>query len=129
MKIINFLIESLETFFIQTNEHKPLVIGFILLELLSLTTSIMAMIYQNKLKKNNIWKEVIKHLQILGIILFGNIIDKFIIQQGSSTSNILILYYIGDLSIRILDNSTILGVPVPERVYSLIKKISNNTSK
>lgn len=129
MKIINFLIESLETFFIQTNEHKPLVIGFILLELLSLTTSIMAMIYQNKLKKNNIWKEVIKHLQILGIILFGNIIDKFIIQQGSSTSNILILYYIGHLSIRILDNSTILGVPVPERVYSLIKKISNNTSK
>ena len=85
MKIINFLIESLETFFIQTNEHKPLVIGFILIELLSLTTSIMAMIYQNKLKKNNIWKEVIKHLQILGIILFGNIIDKFIIQQGSST--------------------------------------------
>ena len=129
MKTINLVFDYIKVFFIQTNGHNPLVIGFILLEVLSLTTSIMAIIYQNKLKKKDLLKEVFKHFQILVIIIFGNTIDEFIIQQGNNTSNILVLYYVGHLSVRILDNSSNLGVPVPERVYSLIRKFSNKLVK
>lgn len=129
MNLINLAFEGLKALFDHTNGYNQMVIGFLLLEVLSLTTSIMAIIYQNKLKKNDILKEVFKHFQILVIIIFGKTIDIFIIQQGSNTLNLLILYYVGNLSIRILDNSAILGVPVPERVYSLIRKFSNKSVK
>lgn len=129
MNLINLTFEGLKALFDHTNGYNQMVIGFLLLEVLSLTTSIMAIIYQNKLKKNDILKEVFKHFQILVIIIFGKTIDIFIIQQGSNTLNLLILYYVGNLSIRILDNSAILGVPVPERVYSLIRKFSNKSMK
>ena len=129
MKTINLVFDYIKVFFIQTNGHNPLVIGFILLEVLSLMTSIMVIVYQNKKGKNEILKEVFKHFQILIIIILGNTIDKFIIQQGDNTSNILVLYYVGHLSVRILDNSSNLGVPVPERVYSLIRKFSNKPVK
>ena len=129
MNLINLAFEGLKALFDHTNGYNQMVIGFLLLEVLSLTTSIMAIIYQNKLKKNDILKEVFKHFQILVIIIFGNTIDEFIIQQGSNTLNLLILYYVGNLSLRILDNSAILGVPVPERVYSLIRKFSNKSVK
>lgn len=129
MNLINLAFEGLKALFDHTNGYNQMVIGFLLLEVLSLTTSIMAIIYQNKLKKNDILKEVFKHFQILVIIIFGKTIDIFIIQQGSNTLNLLILYYVGNLSIRILDNSAILGVPVPERVYSLIRKFSNKSMK
>ena len=129
MNLINLAFEGLKALFDQMNGYNPMIIGFLLLEVLSLTTSIMAIIYQNKLKKKDILKEVFKHFQILVIIIFGNTIDEFIIQQGSNTLNLLILYYVGNLSLRILDNSAILGVPVPERVYSLIRKFSNKSVK
>lgn len=129
MNLINLAFEGLKALFDHTNGYNQMVIGFLLLEVLSLTTSIMAIIYQNKLKKNDILKEVFKHFQILVIIIFGKTIDIFIIQQGNNTLNLLILYYVGNLSLRILDNSAILGVPVPERVYSLIRKFSNKPVK
>ena len=127
--LINLAFEGLKSLFDQMNGYNPMIIGFLLLEVLSLTTSIMVIIYQNKTRKNEILKEVFKHFQILIIIIFGNIFDKYIIQQGNNTSNILLLYYTGHLSIRILDNSSNLGVPVPEKIYSLIKKFSNRSEK
>ena len=71
MNLINLTFEGLKALFDHTNGYNQMVIGFLLLEVLSLTTSIMAIIYQNKLKKNDILKEVFKHFQILVIIIFG----------------------------------------------------------
>jgi phage-related holin len=129
MYMINKTFEDIEIFFVQTNGNNLLVFGFLLLEVLSLTTSVMVIIYQNKTKKNEILKKVFKHLQIMIIIIFGRTIDKFIIQQGNNTSNILLLYYVGHLSVRILDKSSILGVPVPAKVYSLISRFSSKSVK
>ena len=78
MNLINLTFEGLKALFDHTNGYNQMVIGFLLLEVLSLTTSIMAIIYQNKLKKNDILKEVFKHFQILVIIIFGKTIDIFI---------------------------------------------------
>lgn len=129
MNIINIKFEGLKALFLQTFGNNLLVIGFLLLEVLSLTTSVMVIIYQNKTKKNEILKEAFKHFQIIIIIILGKTIDKFIIQQGNNISNILLFYFVSHLSIRILDKSSNLGVPVPAKVYSLIRKFSNKSVK
>lgn len=65
MNLINLAFESLKALFDHTNGYNPMVIGFLLLEVLSLTTSIMVIIYQNKTRKNEMLKEIFKHFQIL----------------------------------------------------------------
>ena len=118
---------------LKTNEISLLLIGFLLLVILSTITNIILTNYKKSikshLKSKEILKDVFKHFQMIIVVMLGSIIDKYVIQQGDNVLNMLLFYYIGYLSIRILDNSVLFGVPIPKKLYSNIKKILNKPTE
>lgn len=101
----------------------PLLIGFTILSCLSLLTDLTVLILKKKLNTFNTIKKIIITLNLFVIVLLGITFDNYIIQDTNTVSNLILLYYIAYSSIRVLDNSKILGIPIPDKIVQIINDI------
>ena len=59
------------------------------------------------------------------VAILGRIIDQFVLSSGTSIESMILLFYLSNEGISILENLTQLGIPFPEKV----KQIFSNLGK
>ena len=69
------------------------------------------------------FKGLAKKLFILCFVAMGHIIDAYIIGSTSVAMTAVILFYIANEGISLLENASLLGLPVPDKIRGILQQI------
>ena len=87
-------------------------------------TGVFVAISNKKLSSAVGFKGICKKALIFVLIIMGNIFDKYIIGSGSTLRTSLIIFYVSNECISIIENAGVLGLPVPKKLSSVIQELS-----
>lgn len=92
-------------------------------------TGVMLAIVERKLSSEIGFKGIFKKVLILVMVAVGYILDSKIIGNGSAIRTAVIFFYISNEGISILENSSKLGLPIPEKLKAVLNQINKEDSK
>lgn len=88
-------------------------------------TGILLAIYEKRVSSDIGFKGICKKILIFSLIALGNLIDQQIISLGSSLRTMLIMFYLSNEGISILENAAKIGVPFPQKLKDVLQQISD----
>lgn len=106
----------------ENNLYMPLLL-FLLLDYI---TGICVAIKTKTLSSGIGFIGLTKKALIFVVVFIGWVIDQYIIGSGNATESLVLLFYLSNEGISILENLTRLGVPFPEKVMKVMKKLFQN---
>jgi len=75
------------------------------------------------------FKGISKKVMIFIMVAVGNIIDKNVIGTGSSLRTMLIMFYLSNEGISIIENVALIGLPIPQKLKDTIQQLRNADDK
>lgn len=109
-------------------EMNSLYIALIIFVVIDYITGVLDAIYTHTLSSEIGYKGIFKKVCIFILVAVGNVIDVYIIKEGAAVRSSVIFFYIANEGISILENVVTLGLPVPEKLYQILKNIDKNNS-
>ena len=88
-------------------------------------TGIMAAIVERKLSSEIGFRGIFKKVLIFLLVTVGNIIDKNLVGTGGAVRTAVIFFYISNEGISIIENSIRIGLPVPEKLKSVLEQLKD----
>jgi toxin secretion/phage lysis holin len=88
-------------------------------------TGILLAIYEKKVSSEIGFKGICKKVLIFTLVALGNIIDQYIICSGSALRTMLIMFYLSNEGISILENAAKIGVPFPRRLKNILEQLDD----
>ena len=70
------------------------------------------------------FKGICKKVLIFALVGIANLIDLFILQEGSILRTAIIFFYLANEGISILENSAKLGLPIPQKLKDVLAQIN-----
>lgn len=89
-------------------------------------TGVLCAISNKKLSSQAGFKGICRKVLILLMVGIANVIDVQIIKSGSGMRSTVIFFYISNEGISILENAGKLGLPIPERLKSILEQIHDH---
>jgi toxin secretion/phage lysis holin len=86
-------------------------------------TGIFVAIHKRKVSSEIGYKGICKKVMIFLLVAIGNIIDQHIIRTGTAIRTMIIMFYLTNEGISIIENAGKLGVPIPRKLKSTIKQL------
>ena len=88
-------------------------------------TGIMVAVLEKKLSSEVGFRGIFKKVLIFSFVAIGQIVDTELIGQGSVLRTAVIFFYLSNEGISILENATIIGLPVPEKLKDVLVQLKN----
>ena len=60
------------------------------------------------------------------LVAIGNVVDNYVITTGSALRTMLIMFYLSNEGISIIENAGGLGLPLPEKLKDVIEKLNDD---
>ena len=76
-----------------------------------------------KLSREAIAKQILKKVVICNLVVVGEIMDIYILKNRSILRTMVIRFYLFSESISILQNSSAIGLPIPNKLKALLEKL------
>ena len=89
-------------------------------------TGLMAAIIEHKLSSEIGFKGIFKKVLIFTMVAIGNILDSKIIGDGSTIRTAVIFFYLSNEGISIIENSVIIGLPVPHKLKDILAQLNDD---
>lgn len=89
-------------------------------------TGVISAVANKKLSSEIGAKGIVKKVFMLAIVAVGNLIDIYVIGNGSIIRNIVIIFYISNECISIVENAGKLGVPVPKKLLDVLAQLKKD---
>ena len=86
-------------------------------------TGVMRAIVDKALSSEIGFKGIFKKVLIFTLVGIGHIIDANIIGDGSTVRTAVIFFYLSNEGLSILENSALLGLPVPEKLKAVFMEL------
>jgi toxin secretion/phage lysis holin len=99
------------------------VIAFVAIDYI---TGVLVAIQNKKVSSEIGFKGISKKVMIFLLIAIGNIIDKYIITTGSTLRTMLIMFYLSNEGISIIENAGNIGLPLPQKLKDVIQQFSSD---
>ena len=96
-----------------------LYIPLLLFLLLDYITGVCIAIKEKKLSSSVGFKGLTRKALIFVVIFLGWIIDQYIIGYSNATESLLLMFYLSNEGISILENLTQLGIPFPLKMSKI----------
>ena len=62
---------------------------------------------------------------IFALVAVGHIVDTYVIQNGSVIRTAVIFFYLSNEGISILENASVLGLPVPQKLKDVLEQLKD----
>lgn len=85
------------------------------------TTGVLVAILNKKVSSEIGCKGISKKVMIFALVALGNIIDQCIISSGSSIRTMIIMFYLSNEGISIIENAANMGLPLPQKLKDIIQ--------
>ena len=101
-------------------------VAFMVLDYIS---GILAAISVRKLSSKVGFKGIVKKLLILVFVSVGHITDTYVLGGVPVAMTAVILFYIANEGISIVENATELGLPVPQKIKNVLEQVKNKSGE
>lgn len=89
-------------------------------------TGVLMAIYEKKVSSEIGFQGISKKAMIFALVAVGHMIDQYVIGSGSSLRTMLIMFYLSNEGISILENAGSIGLPLPQKLKDVLQQLSNN---
>lgn len=86
-------------------------------------TGIMAAILNKRLSSEVGFHGIFKKVVIFALVAVGHIVDTHVIQNGSVIRTAVIFFYLSNEGISILENASLIGLPVPQKIKDVLEQL------
>lgn len=86
-------------------------------------TGIMAAILNKRLSSEVGFHGIFKKVVIFALVAVGHIVDTHVIQNGSVIRTAVIFFYLSNEGISILENASLIGLPVPQKLKDALEQL------
>jgi len=87
-------------------------------------TGLMVAVLEKKLSSEVGFRGIFKKVLIFTLVGVGNIIDVYLIKNGSAIRTAVIFFYVSNEGISIIENSAKVGLPIPEKLKDVLKQLN-----
>ena len=101
-------------------------IAFVIVDYL---TGVMCAIADKKLSSNVGFKGICRKVLIFLLVGIANIIDVQVIGQEGILRTAVIFFYLSNEGVSLLENATHLGLPVPEKLKSVLQQLHDRAEE
>ena len=106
-----------------------LLIALIVLAVLDYMTGVMCAIADKKLSSAVGARGIFKKVLIFALVGVGHIVDSHVLGNGGAIRSAVIFFYLSNEGISILENASHIGLPVPEKLKSILEQLHDRDDK
>ena len=92
-------------------------------------TGVMCAVVDRKLSSEVGFKGIFKKILIFLLVGIANLLDVNIIGNGSVLRTAAIFFYLSNEGVSLLENATHLGLPVPEKLKSVLQQLHDRAEE
>ena len=86
-------------------------------------TGVMRAVLEKRLSSEIGAKGIFKKVLIFSLVGIGHIIDSKIIGDGSVIRTAVIFFYLSNEGVSILENASMIGLPIPEKLKDILVQL------
>lgn len=98
-------------------------IAFVVIDYL---TGVLVAILNHNLSSSVGFHGIVKKVVIFFLVAVAHIIDAYVIQNGSVIRTAVIFFYLSNEGISILENVSLLGLPVPQKLKDVLEQLEDH---
>ncbi len=87
-------------------------------------TGLMVAVLERKLSSEVGFRGIFKKVMIFTLVGIGNIVDVYLIKNGSAIRTAVIFFYLSNEGISILENTGKIGLPIPEKLKKALEQLN-----
>ena len=106
-----------------------LLIALLVFVALDYVTGVMCAISDHKLSSAVGFRGICRKMVILMLVGIGHILDVHVVGTGSALRTAVICFYLSNEGISLLENASHLGLPVPDRLKTILQQIHGRSEK
>jgi len=103
--------------------------ALIALVVIDYITGVMCAVLEKRLSSEVGARGIFKKVLIFMLVGIGSIIDRQIIGDGSVLRTAVIFFYISNEGISIIENSGRIGLPIPEKLKTVLEQLNKEDDK
>ena len=105
-----------------------LLISLIVLIVLDYVTGVIAAALRHELSSEVGARGIAKKVFMLAIVAVANIVDVCVVGDGHVLRTVVVIFYISNEGISLLENGGRMGVPLPDKLLQVLKQLKDNSS-
>ena len=98
---------------------------FVILDYIS---GVLMAIQQKKLSSKIGFSGIAKKTMIFVLVALGSTLDQYIFGSGRTIRTMIIIFYLTNEGISILENVTEMGLPIPEKLKNILLNLKSDDS-
>ena len=91
-------------------------------------TGIMVAILERKLSSEVGFRGIFKKVLIFSLVGIGNMVDVYLLKNGSAIRTAVIFFYLSNEGISILENTGKIGLPIPGKLKNILQQLQEDES-
>ena len=106
-----------------------LMIALIIFMALDYITGLMCAVIDKKLSSAVGFKGICKKVLILMLVGVAHIVDLHVVGAGDALRSAVVCFYLSNESVSMLENAAHLGLPIPEKLKSVLAQLHGRTDE
>ena len=106
-----------------------MMIALIVLMALDYITGVLCAIVDRKVSSAVGFRGICKKVYILMLVGVANIVDVHVVGTGSALRGAVICFYLSNEGLSLLENATHIGLPVPEKLKTVLSQLHERPKK
>ena len=102
-----------------------LLVTLLVFMVLDYITGVMCGIVDKKLSSAVGFKGLVRKMLIFALVGVGHVVDMHVIGTGGALRSAVICFYLSNEGLSMLENATHLGLPVPDKLKSILAQLHN----
>lgn len=102
-----------------------LIITLLVIAACDYAAGVAVAIIEKKLSSNVGFKGIARKILMFAIVGIANLIDVYVLKQGSVIRTAAIFFYISNEGISLLENGSKLGLPIPEKLKAVLIQLKD----
>lgn len=92
-------------------------------------TGVMCAISDKKLSSEVGFKGICRKVLIFVLVGIGNLVDMYVLGEAGVLRTAVIFFYLSNEGVSLLENSAHLGLPIPQKLKSVLEQLHNRNVK
>jgi len=92
-------------------------------------TGVWLAVLEKKVSSDIGFRGISKKVMIFVLVALGNIIDQLVIGNGSTLRSMIIMFYLSNEGVSIMENAGRMGLPLPRKLKEALQKLDSNNHK
>ena len=92
-------------------------------------TGVMCAISDKRLSSEVGFKGICRKVLIFVLVGIGNMVDVYVLGEAGVLRTAVIFFYLSNEGVSLLENSAHLGLPIPQKLKSVLEQLHNRNEK